>query len=201
MTDVTEAYSRRAAEYTDLLGSMDAVHDSDRQLVDTWFSGVAGRVVDAGCGPGQWTDHLSRLGVDVRGIDLVPAFVERARCAYPRVRFDLESIDDIDEPDGALGGLLAWYSTIHHSPARISAPLREFARVLSPGGRLLLGYFDGTAVEEFPHAVAPAYRWLAAALGDLLESAGFEIIETHRRTWQGHRPHGAIVCRRRPGQS
>lgn len=198
MTHVTEAYSRRAAEYTGLLGSMDAVHDSDRQLVETWLANTGGRVIDAGCGPGQWTDHLARLGADVRGIDRVPTFIQTARRTYPDVRFDIESIDDIREPAGAMSGVLAWYSTIHFPPSDVAAPLAEFARVLAPGGRLVLGYFDGETLEEFPHAVAPAYRWPADDLERLLRSTGFEVVETHRRTWRDHRPHGAIVCLRQP---
>lgn len=125
----------------------------------------------------------------------MPSFVEHARATYPGVRFDLESIEAIAEPDGALGGVLSWFSTIHHEPSRIAAPLAEFARVLRPGGLLVLGYFDGAAVEPFDHAVAPAYRWPAEELERLLAEAGFEVLETHRRTSREHRPVGAILCR------
>jgi 2-polyprenyl-3-methyl-5-hydroxy-6-metoxy-1,4-benzoquinol methylase len=31
-----------------------------------------GRVIDAGCGPGQITAHLHTLGLQVRGVDLSP---------------------------------------------------------------------------------------------------------------------------------
>jgi SAM-dependent methyltransferase len=196
MTDVTTAYSGRAAEYTDLLGSMDAVHPSDRQLVETWADAVDGRAVDAGCGPGHWTNHLAARGCDVRGIDLVPSFVDHGRDAYPDVRFDLGSIDDLDEPDGSLGGILSWFSTIHHDPARIGVPLSEFARTLRPGGLLLLGFFEGASVEAFDHAVVRAYRWPAEDLHDRLRAVGFDIVETHRRSGEGQRPVGVILCRR-----
>jgi len=196
MTDVTEAYARRAAEYTELLGSMESVHPSDRQLVDSWAELVLGPALDAGCGPGHWTGYLAGRGLDVRGIDLVPAFVEHARSTYPDQRFDLGSIDRLAEPDDSFAGVLSWYSTIHHDPSRIALPIAEFARVLRPGGVLLLGFFDGTAVEVFDHAVTPAYRWPASALEPVLEAHGFEVLETHRRTGQGHRPLGAILCRR-----
>ena len=198
MTNVTAAYSRRAAEYTDLLGSMEAVHPSDRQLVDTWAESLTGRVLDAGCGPGHWTNHLAGRGLVVRGIDLVPAFIEHARLSYPNVAFDTGSIDEIDEPDASLGGVLSWYSTIHHSPAHISEPVAEFARVLRSGGGLVLGFFDGSAVEQFDHAVTPAYRWPVSQMQELLAVNGFEVVETHQRTGRGVRPVAAIVCRRNP---
>jgi SAM-dependent methyltransferase len=197
VTDVTEAYTRRAAEYTALLGSMAAVHPSDRQLVDSWAELVHGPALDAGCGPGHWTGYLAGRGLDVRGIDLVPAFVDHARSTYRDQRFDVGSIDRIDAPHDSVGAVLSWYSTIHHDPSRIAVPIAEFARVLRPGGALLLGYFDGgVRVEEFDHAVTPAYRWPAPVLESLVEAHGFEVLETHRRTGQGHRPLGAILCRR-----
>lgn len=196
MTDIATAYAVRAAEYADTLGSMNVVHPSDRQLVDAWSSNVSGPILDAGCGPGHWTDHLHRRGLDVHGVDIVPEFIDRARAAYPSVPFTLGSIDAIDEPDGSLGGILSWFSTIHHEPLRIMIPLLEFARVLRPGGTLLLGYFDGAEVEPFDHAVVRAYRWPAGELSAVLETAGFDVIETHRRTERGHRDVGAILCER-----
>ena len=196
MTDIAPAYAARAAEYADTLGSMNAVHPSDRQLVDTWSSNVSGPILDAGCGPGHWTDHLHRRGLDVHGVDIVPEFIDRARAAYPSVPFALGGIDEIDEPDDSLGGILSWFSTIHHEPPRIMIPLLEFARVLRPGGTLLLGYFDGAEVEPFDHAVVRAYRWPTRELSAVLETAGFDVIETHRRTERGHRDVGAILCER-----
>lgn len=134
--------------------------------------------------------------MDIRGFDLVPAFIDGARTTYPGVRFDLGSIDAIDENDGAVGGILSWFSTIHHEPERIAVPLSEFARVLRPAGTLLLGYFDGDEVEPFDHAVTRAYRWPASQLQARLDAAGFDVIETHRRSERGRRPVGAILCER-----
>ena len=106
-------------------------------------------------------------------------------------------IDAVDERDGSLGGILAWFSTIHHEPTQIHVPLTEFARVLRPGGTLLLGYFDGAATEPFDHAVVRAYRWPASELIAGLDAAGFDIIETHRRTERGRRDVGALLGERR----
>ncbi|GAA1960147.1 class I SAM-dependent methyltransferase [Agromyces allii] len=198
MAETTEAYSRRAAEYIDRLGSMSAVHPSDRQLIDNWIELVDGPVLDAGCGPGHWTDYLAGRGLDARGIDLVPGFLEHARATHPGVRFDIGSIDRIEQADDSLGGVLSWFSTIHHHPSRIAVPIGEFARVLRPGGVLVLGFFEGPVLEEFDHAVTPAWRWPAPELQRVLEERGFEIIETHLRTGQGHRPLGAILCRLAP---
>jgi SAM-dependent methyltransferase len=184
-----------AGEYTELFGSMSAVHPSDRQLVSTWASGLDGPVVDAGCGPGQWTAFLTQLGRDARGIDLVPEFIERARREYPAVPFEVGDLADLDCETAPVGGILAWYSLIHHEPATIRIPLREFRRVLSPRGSVLIGFFEGPVVERFDHAVIPAYRWPLDDLGDQLLAAGFDVVETHVRKTVGQRPQAAIVAR------
>lgn len=193
------AYSRRAVDYADLFGSMTAVHPSDRQLVDTWADAVTGPVIDAGCGPGHWTNYLDQRGTVASGVDLSPAFIARARAHYPGVSFEIGNLDGLDATTASLGGLLAWYSLIHHEPSTIQVPLTEFARVLGPGGNLLLGFFEGPAIEKFDHAVLDAYKWPVTDLSRELCAAGFDVIETHRRTGASDRPrpHGAMMARRR----
>jgi SAM-dependent methyltransferase len=195
-SSILASYSRRADEYAEHFGSMASVHPSDLSLVTAWAEEVRGPLLDAGCGPGQWSGYLARRGADVRGIDLVPAFVEHARTAHPQVVFDLASIDALPFPANSFAGVLAWYSLIHHQPSDIGRALDQFARVLRPGGGLLLGFFTGPAVEEFDHAVATAYRWPPEVLRDELRSAGFEVIETHTRAGARPqpRPHGAILA-------
>lgn len=196
MTIVSAAYSRRADEYIELLGSVGAVHVSDRHFIDKSADTTTGRVLDAGCGPGHWTDHLARRGLAVRGTDLVPAFIEHARRTYPDVAFDIGDLDDIDERDARLGGVLSWFSTIHHAPDRIWAPIAEIARVLRPDGGPVLGFFTGSRVERFDHAVTTAHRWPASTMRGLLLTQGFEVIRTHRRSGPDTRPVATLECRR-----
>lgn len=196
-TTTREAYSRRADEYVEHLGSMASVHPSDAQLVSTWALEQDGPLIDAGCGPGHWTAYLAERVGDVHGVDVVPRFVEHARETYPEQTFEIESVDALSAAPASVGGILSWYSLIHHEPSSIQVPLREFARVLRPGGGLLLGFFTGPSIESFDHAVIGAYFWPVEALSAEVQEAGFDIVETHTRTGQGYRPHGAILARRR----
>lgn len=193
---VRESYSARSQEYANLFGSMTSTHPTDRALVSSWAATLTGPVLDAGCGPGQWTDFLAECGPAVSGIDLVPEFVERARIEYPGLSFEVGGFEALDTTTESLGGVLCWYSLIHHSPQDIQTPLAEFARVIRPGGGLLVGFFEAATVGSFDHAVTTAYRWPVAELSQKLVTAGFEVIETHTRTGIGHRPHGAITARR-----
>ncbi len=87
MTDsgVRLAYSARVDEYVSLLGSIEAMGKPDRQLISRWAGRLAGRIIDAGCGPGHWTEFLSKFGIDVEGVDLVPQFIEQAKTRFVKV--------------------------------------------------------------------------------------------------------------------
>lgn len=198
VTNVQASYADRADEYIALLGSMQSVHPSDENLVSGWATQIEGLVLDAGCGPGHWASHLAAQGVRVLGIDQVSAFLEHARAAHEGVSFREGSIDELPLADGSVAGVLAWYSLIHHDPDTIHRALDEFARVLEPGGALLIGFFVGTDVEPFDHAVVGAWSWSPDALAECLATAGLEVIETHTRSvpQPQPRPHGAILARR-----
>ncbi|MER6218099.1 class I SAM-dependent methyltransferase [Streptomyces sp. NPDC001272] len=132
------------------------------------------RTADVGCGPGHLTAMLDDLGVDAFGLDLSPAMVAHARRAHPALRFDEARMEALPAGDGTLGGVLAHYSMIHTPPEELPALLDEQARVLAPGGLLLVSFFatDGPAPVRFDHKVTPAYSWPADRLAGLLTGAG-----------------------------
>lgn len=199
-TGVRDAYTGRATEYVDLFGSVDAAHPEDRELIGGWARTLDGPVIDAGCGPGHWSAFMASAGAVVEGVDLVPAFIEHARARFPGVPFRVGSLRNLGVPDGQLAGILSWYSLIHLEPAAVAQALQEFARVLAPGGGLLLGFFESGELRKFPHAVVDAYSWPVEELAELLSDAGFTVVERHTRTDAGHRPHAAVVARLRTSE-
>lgn len=196
---VRDAYAGRAEEYTALLGSMANTHESDQRLIAQWARDLRGAVIDAGCGPGHWTDFLKKRGVDAEGIDHVPAFIRQARKRFPTVPFRVASLDDLEVPDGYAAAILAWYSVIHLAPNDLPAVLREFARCIAPRGSLLLGFFEGDTVVPFPHAVTTAYFWPIGDMSTQLEAAGFHVHAVNTRTDPGKRSHAAIIAHRIDG--
>ncbi|GAA2963253.1 class I SAM-dependent methyltransferase [Microbacterium schleiferi] len=194
LAEVQRAYGSRAAEYAEHLGLMEAVTETDRELVRSWAKTLTGPVLDVGCGPGHWSAYLHALGVDVTGIDPTPEFIMHARSAHPAVAFREGRAEHLDVPEESLGGVLAWYSLIHAQAAEVAAALVEFARALRPGGGLVIGFFEGPVFEPFDHAITTAYRWPVDALSILVREAGFTVTETHMRTDPGVRPHGAITA-------
>lgn len=197
-TPAERGYRERAAEYAGRFGRASAAHARDRDRIADWGDGVTGAVLDAGCGPGHWTAFLRERGVAATGLDLVPALVAEARHRFPGAPYRVGNLLDLDDAQQSLGGVLAWYSLIHLEPAELETALAEFARVLVPGGSLLLGCFDGPHAEPFEHAIAPARFWSVAGLSALLRAAGFTVTAIEQRHDPGARPHAALSAVRGP---
>jgi len=80
MTEIGAAYDGRAAEYIDLFGTIDQLAERDRETITTWRDTTSGRLLDAGCGPGLWSQELTTSGVrEVVGLDASAEFVAAAR--------------------------------------------------------------------------------------------------------------------------
>ncbi len=193
---VRDAYSLMARQYIDAVGSLDHVHPDDVAFVARHLGQLSGRVLDVGCGPGHLTGFLSSRGVDVTGVDPVPEFIAHARRTYPTADFVVGSMLDWQRPDGSVDGVLAWYSLIHLEPERVVGACAELRRVLSPGGVLVLGFFEGDQSEQFDHRVVTAYRWSLGEVADWLSRAGFVEVGRSRRGQEGERrPHAVVAAR------
>src|SRR6185436_5166945 len=75
----------------------------DRQLLDRFAERVrdAGPACDMGCGPGHVARYLHEQGVQICGVDLSPAMVERASRLTSGVEFRQGDMMELDVPDAA----------------------------------------------------------------------------------------------------
>ena len=98
------------------------------------------RVLEVGCGPGHLSIRLARQhGLDVTGLDLDPAMIERTRANAYRARdgeerrpsFLVGDVAALPFPDGTFDLVVSTMS-MHHW-ADPTAGLTEIARVLRPG--------------------------------------------------------------------
>ena len=95
-----------------------------------------GRALDAGCGTGRHARRLVDLGHDVVGVDLTPEMIDRARGRVPEARFLEGDLRALPLPDAAFD-LVVCGLALAHLPD-LSPAVAELARVLRPGGRLLV---------------------------------------------------------------
>jgi SAM-dependent methyltransferase len=105
--------------------------------------------------------------------EVLAAFAEHVR--RPRLRFQTGSMHALPFGDGALAGIVSWYSLIHAAPGDVPGYFAEFRRVLRPGGYVLAAFFEAAdePVTAFEHKVTPAYRWPLGELAALAAEAGF----------------------------
>ena len=106
---------------------------------------VGARVLEIGCGPGRLSILLTRRhGLEVTGLDLDPAMIERARANArrsedgdgPRPAFLVGDVASLAFPDASFDLVVSTLS-MHHW-ADPSAGLAEIGRVLRPGARALV---------------------------------------------------------------
>jgi SAM-dependent methyltransferase len=95
------------------------------------------RALDAGCGTGLQSQVLGELGYAVHGVDIAGALLVVARRKLPSAGLALADITALPHPDGAFDAVSCCGSTLSFVEAPLLA-VRELARVLRPGGRLLL---------------------------------------------------------------
>lgn len=94
------------------------------------------RALDVGCGEGRMCRLLRGFGVETVGIDPTPAMIEEARRRDPSGDYRLAGAEQLPFPDAGFDLAISCLSLIDIPDYR--AAITEMARVLQPGGVLLV---------------------------------------------------------------
>jgi SAM-dependent methyltransferase len=142
--------------------------------VDTLGPGVA---LDAACGTGRHAAYLVARGHRTIGVDSSPDMLARARARVPEADFRQGELHRLPVPDDHVDVIVCALALVHLSD--LGPAFGEFARVLRPGGRLVVTdvHHEIVALGSVPRmrsaagepGLLPAYRhraadYLAAAL-------------------------------------
>jgi SAM-dependent methyltransferase len=143
-------------------------------------------VCDLGCGPGHIGAFLAANGVHVVGIDLSAGMVAQARLSYPALSFFQGNMTALATPDDTFTGIVCFYALIHVPRSQVATALSEMARVLVPGGALLVAVHGGRGTLHADEMVGqPAdldvTLFSLAELCELIERAGCAITEARQR--------------------
>jgi SAM-dependent methyltransferase len=177
-----DGYAQFSDSYDD--EPRNGLFDIDEPFVfDITDSLPAGDALDAACGTGRFADHLAQRGHRVIGVDGSPEMLEVARRRVPSGHFLLGQLDDLPVADDSVDVVTCGLALSH---VRDLVPvLAEFARVLRPGGDLVISdvhaelILRGSVVNavgpDGEPGRAPTFRH---STGDQLRSAlsaGFEV--------------------------
>ncbi|MGW4793990.1 class I SAM-dependent methyltransferase [Nonomuraea sp. NPDC004297] len=171
--DTVEGYRIWSRTYDGPNSAFDVDEPFIREIVDGL---PVGEALDAACGTGRIAACLAGRGHRVRGVDSSPDMLERARRRVPQAEFHLGDLSSLPVPSESVD-LVVCSLALTHVPA-LGPALIEFARVLRPGGHLVIAdiHPEGVARGVVPPVRLPdgrpgrvaTYRHL---VGDYLRAA------------------------------
>jgi sterol 24-C-methyltransferase len=130
-----------------------AMREMENRLGEALALPEGSLVLDAGCGEGFVAFHLAeQFHLRVEGVDIVGESIARARQQASErgldgnVHFKEGGYSQLDFPDATFDGVFTM-ETLVHAPDYRKA-LREFRRVLKPGGRLVLFEYSIPALDS-----------------------------------------------------
>lgn len=145
--------------------------------------GPPGRILDVGCGAGQFLDRLQRAGWETWGVEISPDAAERARLRGHQVA--VGHLVTLDLPSASFDAVRLWHTLEHvHDPVPL---LRSCRRLLKPEGTLIIGVPNVAGVPSFLYGRywmgwdVPRHMlaFSPAVLRRLLAESGFETTDLH----------------------
>ncbi|MGK2929581.1 MAG: class I SAM-dependent methyltransferase [Acidimicrobiales bacterium] len=131
--DLESGYERWASSYDGHNPLVEAEARVVRPMLDAL---PAGRVLDAACGTGRHAGYLAGLGHDTIGVDVNAAMLRVARERFPAVDFKAGRLQKLPIDDDAVDVVTCALALCHVSD--LGPVFAEFARVLRPGGTLIV---------------------------------------------------------------
>lgn len=163
--------------------------DEERVLLELLEPVSGRRVLDVGCGDGRLAVRLARLGAEVTGLDADPAMLAaaKARAAREGVQVTLVEGDALALPFPDASFDVVCTVTVMCFFADPQPIVDELARVVRPGGRVVLGELNRASTWAAARRIrarrgdplwSEAHFRTAGELGGCLRRAGLE--PTHK---------------------
>ncbi len=179
-----EAWSAVASEWAELWGSFaDPVRE---RIIELTGIRSGSRVLDVGCGSGEFLALLERRGAQVAGIDPAPAMVARARSLVSTGDVRLGIAESLPWQDSSYDVITAVNAVQFAEDAE--GALAEFGRVAVPGGFVAIANWAEAARNDLnviESAVALSFDEdpmpddavrLPGGLERLVADAGFDVV-------------------------
>lgn len=173
LDDDPHGWSAVAAEWAALWGDFAA--PARRILIPEAGVEAGTRVLDVGCGSGEFLAALGEAGARATGIDPAPGMIDESRRRAPDAELRLGALDDLPWPDGSFDVVTA-VNALQFADDTLEA-LGEMIRVAGPGGRIAVANWADRAhndIDTVEIAVAEADGEEPQPDGDLRLEGGLE---------------------------
>ncbi len=149
------------------------------------------RILDVGCAAGRDTKVLYDKGFNVVGVDFSTELLKIARNKYPDLSFIKADIRKLSFSDESFDGIYA-NAVFHHLLKRDMIPvLRDFNRILRPGGIIYLSTKTGSGTHTGFDVLSSEKRWFTLIdqneLNRMLCLGGFKKIKLYIRKSSSNR--------------
>ena len=113
------------------------------------YLGAPGKsVLDLGCGPGDYVDHLSRAGYNATGIDNSEGMIAQAKTSKQGSFYEL-SFTEIGQLSGFFDCIYCVGNSLSYLPAKEIPPfMLNVQRLLSKGGKFILQVVNWDKVQQ-----------------------------------------------------
>lgn len=148
------------------------------------------KILDVGCGPGNYTKYLMEKGFYVNGIDLSKGMIRVAKKMVPKGIFKIMDMRKLEYSDQSFDGLCVAYSLYHISSKQALDVLKEFHRVLKSKGIIILMLQEGKGEGIIPEPLNPKEKmffkyYQKDEIKNLLTKAKFETVYEAERAPRG----------------
>lgn len=180
---ITRFWSVAAPWYDQQLLQRLVYRPAQDEVIERLRTHGARRVADIACGTGILADRIQReLGPDeVYGVDMSDGMLEQAHARSAEVDWRKGPAERLPFDDGALDAVVTT-SAFHFFDQ--PAALREFRRVLAPGGLVAVTTINPNLPAPFDRLTlgrrSPAHNPSPAQMRTLFADAGFTLIDQHR---------------------
>jgi 2-polyprenyl-3-methyl-5-hydroxy-6-metoxy-1,4-benzoquinol methylase len=142
---------------------------------------TGGKLLDVGCGPGEFLKEAQKIGFEPWGVDIAPRNVEAARNTYGLNNVYLGDLPDIVREHGAERfDVVTFFEIVEHL-ADPKAFIAMAKKLLKPGGYIVITVPNaerfGGLKEKEETPPNHLFQWRPRTLKHFLEAQGFSHVE------------------------